>query len=240
MRTLFLMRIRMLSLLFFLFLWSVSCFGITLGDAFENARPGDFVVCAYQKHLTILIIKENNETSIAFEEISGPMNLINEYLGKWNTWIEKDAPQHTSWTISTMSKSTKEITSIYSKDAEEYLAVDSAISFLPTLLLLPFHSITPSERKHLGPPPMPGEPDFRKLWNPKIIYEGKEIYPPIVVERVFWPNDKSDLSGKAIDLYIPRQDAITYFPYWVEIAVAFGKVKIRVVDSGRNLTFSEK
>ena len=86
-----------------------------------------------------------------------------------------------------------------------------------------------------------GEPDLRKLWTPKVIFNGKTYTPPFQVFRARWPKDTTELSDKIIELYIPKPEkqeppeCLDYFPYWVEIVGKISKVKLRVIDSGQGL-----
>ena len=217
-----------------------SCFADTLLDAFKDAHAGDFVVYEYQKQITLLLIKEKNEKEVVFEEISAPQAIVDSYKSKWKTWVQEGAPSHTSWTIATMTLPAGAITSIYSFDTRTLITQDQAFSFLPILLQRPLHEVEPYQRKYVGPPPEPGEQDFRKLWYPKIVYEGELIHPGIQARRIFWPQDGSDLSGKTIDLYLAEKPAITYFPYWIETSLGIKKMKLYVIDSGHNLIVHEQ
>jgi hypothetical protein len=216
-------------------LFFARCEAKILGDDFAKAQAGDFAVLAYQKQFTLFLVKEKREDALYLEEISAPQGVLKEYQGKWQEWLNTQAPGHISWTISKMDPKTFKILSIFCPEDNSYKLPDETLTFLPTLLALELNDISTDDRKRSGPAPMAGELDFRKLWYPQIFYDGKQIHPLIEVKRVFWPNDGSDLSGKTIDLYIPQADAIEYFPYWVEIVAKFGKVKVRVIDSGRAL-----
>lgn len=46
------------------------------------------------------------------------------------------------------------------------------------------------------------------------------------------------MSNKLIDLYLPKAGSpgLSYFPYWLQIGGAVGKVQVRVIDSGFNLS----
>ena len=55
--------------------------------------------------------------------------------------------------------------------------------------------------------------------------------------RTRWIKDDSELSGKVIDIYLPK-DAdkhLSYFPYWLQISGVVGKAKVRIIDSGLGL-----
>lgn len=204
-------------------------------DDFTEAKAGDFVVYLHQKQLTLLVIKEKKGDCIVFEEISAPQAAVDEYNGKWGRWLQEGAPLHTSWTISTMDLQSHMMLALYSVDTGIHSKPEGLFHFLPTLLSLPLHRVDLSERKYVGPPPMPGEPDFRKLWYPKIVYEGAIIHPEICVRKIIWPQDGSNLAGKTIELYLAGKPAISYFPYYIQFIAGIKKVQLQVIDSGRDL-----
>ena len=120
------------------------------------------------------------------------------------------------------------------------------LSFLPTLFNLQLVPVPQDERKRIGVPPEAGEPDRRKFWTPKVVFEGQTYTPPCQVLRAEWPKDATELSGKVIYLYIPECQTtkppccLDYFPYWVEIVGNISKVKLRVINSGKGLTSPAK
>ena len=204
----------------------------TLRDRLQQAEVGEFVVLAFDKRLVFADVVETQSDVLTLEEISAPLSMPVPPKGGWRAWIAGGAPQHTSWTRTRISLATGAIQSIYSLDTKEFLAQDTQ-NFLPTLLALPFQRIDTSERRRVGPAPMAGELDLRRLWAPKIMFEGQEITTKVDVVRVTWPKDGSELSGKVLDLYFPHAPALAFFPYWIEGYGPFSKFKVRVIDSGR-------
>lgn len=227
--------------LLLLSLFSCSLFSETLLDKFQEANVGDFVVFAHNKEVTLLRIAAMNDTSFVIEEITA----LEKSLPKepnWQNWLDTNAPYNTAWIFSTFDRKTGRLLSTYSYTTAEWIEQDPQFAFMPTLLTLPFKKVPLKDRKKIGVAPYGDERDTRKFWVPQVFFDGKEVHPPIDVFEVKWPQDSTDLSGKIIDLYFPqKQDtapALFYFPYWVEIRGKIGRVKIRVIDSGRNLTSS--
>lgn len=203
---------------------------VSLKEEVPKAQKGDYIVYGYKESLVLVRVKENTPPILTIEEISAPRSCIES---NWQEWLKNNAPGHTSWTVSRINIKEDKVESVYSVDDKEYVNSNPAFQFLPTLFRLHLTPIEAIDRKLIGPPPAPGEPDFRKLWLPKIVYEGKEIHPQLLAYRVRWPKDDSELSDRLIDVYIPQNGALTYFPYWIEVFAGLGKAKIMAIDSGR-------
>ncbi len=199
----------------------------------EDAKPGDFIVYGYKESLVLVRVREYKAPHLVFEEINAPKQANST---DWQAWISKNAPGHTSWTISRIDLETHKVDSIFSVDEKMFTDSNPAFQFLPTLLTLKLEPIDRAARKRIGIEPQSGEPDVRRLWQPKIIYEGKEISPPVSAYTTKWPADDSELSGKTIDIYLVQNPALTYLPYWIEVSGGVQKAKISALDSGRNLT----
>lgn len=191
------------------------------------------MVYSYKESLVLLRIRDVSPTLLIVEEISSPRQAAT--ATNWQEWVTKEAPGHTSWTITRIAMATGKVISIFSVDQGEFLDTNPAFMFLPTLLELPLKPVEAHERKYVGAEPLEGEVDNRRLWKPKIIFEQKEIFPKIAAFRVRWPDDASELSGKPIDLYFAEDGPIPYLPYWIEVFAA-QKAKISALDSGHGLT----
>ncbi len=211
---------------------------LTLREEFYKAESGDFIVFAHQKQLTFFHIMEKTENECTIEEITVQEKDIDKN-NSWQAWLASDAPGHTAWRVCRVSMTSGEILRSFSLVGSNWIqdSLNPQYSFLPTLLKLHLTLVPIEARKRIGPPPMPGEPDFRKLWQPKVYYEGSEQAVQCHVYRTEWPKDVSDLSGRVLYIYIPKpsSQALSFFPYWIEITGNIGKVKLRVVDSGRLL-----
>lgn len=211
----------------------LQIFALDLKQEVAKAQTGDFIVYAYKQSLVLVRIRENTPSHLVVEEISAPLSAVSS---EWQLWVSKEAPGHTSWTISRINVTKGLVDSIFSVDEKKFMNSSPAFQFLPTLITLTLKPIEPADRKYIGAQPMPGEQDFRRLWLPKIIFEHKEIFPPILAYRVQWPKDESELSGKPIDIYLAQEQALTYLPYWIEVSGGLQKAKISALDSGRNLS----
>jgi hypothetical protein len=198
----------------------------------KKASSGDFVIYAYKQQSTLLRIAGNNGKELVVEEISSPKPEIR----KWQEWLNEGAPGHSSWTISRISLDNGTIKSVYNVDERAYITTPITFPFLPTLLTTPLTLIAASEKKRIGAEPLPGEMDFRPLWLPKIIFEGKELKTAVEAFRLVWPRDESELSGKTLELYFPVSEAIIYLPYWIEMNAGLNKIKICVIDAGKGLS----
>ena len=216
-------------------------FATTLLDKFKNSHEGDFAVFEQQKQITLFRIAKKTDQEMVVEEVTATAQPADS---NWQEWLTDGAVTHTSWTLSRFNLSTGAIESIYSYGTNEWIQADGAkeatFTFLPTLFTLPLVSVADKDRKRIGPPPEAGDQERRKLWVPKVIFQGKIETLPFHVFRVEWPKDVTELSGKTIYLYLPEDsknsDCLDYFPYWVEVIGKVSKVKLRVIDSGKNLT----
>lgn len=217
------------ALFLFLILAQAALFGKDLQQEIHKAEIGDFVVYGYKQQTTLLRIAGHNEQELIVEEVSAQ----DQKVDNWQAWLSKGAPGHSSWTISHISIKDGTINSIYSVDENSYISRPVTIQFLPTLLTSPLKPITTP--KYIGAEPMAGEMDFRRPWVPKIVFEGKPVEAEVEAFCLSWPTDDSELSGKSLDLYIPKNEAITYLPYWIEMNAGLNKIKITVIDSGKKL-----
>lgn len=206
---------------------------LDLKEEVKKAESGDFIVYQYKQSLVLLRIREQATPLLVVEEISAPATAA---TANWQEWLSKKAPGHTSWTISRINISSGRVESIFSVDDKAFLNSNPAFQFLPTLLQLTLKPIEPHDRKYIGAEPLAGEKDMRHLWFPKIIFEGKQLSIPIEVYRVTWPDDDSELASKPIDVYFVQKSALTYLPYWIEVAGFIQKAKISALDSGKKLT----
>lgn len=219
-------------LLLFCLFFHTACFADTLADRFLNAEAGDFAVIEQGKQMTVLYIAQKKDNALTIEEISAPYREV----PSWQKWLDDGALGYTSWTATTLDLSTGKVLSIFSRASGKWVKNESLFSFLPTLLKCTLTPVPQSEQKRIGPSPMAGEEERRKLWYPKIIVNGKEVANTCSVFQTKWPNDASELSNKTITLYIPQAaESLKYFPYWIQVSGKIGKVKLRVIDSGKGL-----
>jgi hypothetical protein len=125
----------------------------------------------------------------------------------------------------------------YSFTKKGWFEIADADNFLSKLLNLKLVKTPEQARKKVGPKPVSG-PDWRPIWQPQMIVDGKRIKGvSFDAWRTRWPRDGGDLSGKTIEVYLPQdsQRYPSYFPYWLQISGMVGKAKLRIIDSGSQL-----
>jgi hypothetical protein len=217
---------------------------ILLRDNLAKAVPGDFIVTAQNKSYTMLLVREKVNNYLMIEEINVPVSRIQRgsYFS-WRRWIEEGASGHTGWVMYPINLNTGEMQEAFSFTKKEWYTIPKAQNFLSTLLNLRLKHISKEERKKVGPPPNSGSPDWRPLWQPRMVVNGQTI-PGVTFDawRTRWPKDGSELSGRLIEVYVPQEDNKypAYFPYWLQIHGMVGKAKIRIIDSGTKLFSSAK
>jgi hypothetical protein len=205
-----------------------------------RAQPGDYLVTIQNKNYTVLLIRNINPTQLVIEEITVPMGRIsNNSDFSWKSWIEKGSAKNTGWLMYTINLPSGTMQQAYSYTKNEWISIPQSQNFLSTLLSLKLQLIPVEERKKIGPKHPSATSDKRPLWEPKLIVEGKVIPDaPFNGWRTRWPKDGSELAGKLIEVYLPKEEGKypSYFPYWLQIIGLTGKAKVRVVDSG-TITF---
>lgn len=209
-------------------------------DRLQRAEVGDYIVTAVDHTYTVLIIKEKHEHQISVEEITIPSARLQNPRFRWTgwrNWVETGAPGNTNWVMYTIHDS-GQVREYFSYTNNAWVNMSTVDNFLSKLLNLRLIRLPNRDMRRVGPPPAEGQTDNRRYWAPQMTYEGRPIYN-IAFEawRTRWPKDGTDLSGKSITVYVPEDDKRypSYFPYWLEIQGLFGKAKIRIIDSGRQL-----
>ncbi len=206
--------------------------GFDLKEKLASGNPGDYVVTLQSKMYTVLLIREISEMAITLEEISIPAADILDSKMSWKNWIEKKAPGHTSWSSYTIDFKTSTMLESYSYSKETWLYANDPHNFLANLLSLSLKKTPEDRRKRIGPSPNLGEDDYRKLWNPPVVFEGKTLEKaPVSVWTARWPKDGTLISDCDVELYFGDFP----FPYWIEIKSPHYSVAIRSIDSGHKL-----
>lgn len=204
-----------------------------------KARPGDYIVTSQSKNFTILLIRDKDEQNITIDEITLPSaRKPNEKQFSWKTWVEGGAPGSSCWLMYRISLSTGSVHSVFSFTKNEWVSIPEAQNFLSTLLTLKLKLIPDAERKKVGPPPSSDSLDRRSIWQPPMIIEGTTIKGVLFdAWRTRWPNDSSELAGKIIEVYVPKENDKypSYFPFWLQINGIVGKAKVRIIDSGSGM-----
>lgn len=237
---------KLLSLLILSILWSLfSCSAgisgpaegeLALKNHLAKAKAGDYLVTIQNKNYTILLIRSATPGQLSVEEITVPVVRIRKQTDfSWKKWLQQGASKHTSWLMYRINMPEGLIQQVYSYTKNEWVTMPESQNFLSILLNLRFQPIPLDERKRVGPPHPSDREDRRPLWQPQLIVEGR-IIPDVLFNgwRACWPKDGSELSGKMIEIYLPKEEGKypSYFPYWLQVIGMTGKAKARIVDSG--------
>ncbi len=207
-----------------------------LRNNLQRAQPGDYLVISANKTQTLMHIYDKQHQVLTIEEIAVPESKRNSNV-TWKEWVRQGAPGNTSWVMYDIDLRNGHMVRYYSFTKKNWFEIPDNDNFLSKLLNLKFTKISDKARKRVGPKPRSG-PELRPLWQPRMIVEGKTIKGVTFdAWRTIWPRDGGDLSGKTIEVYLPRdnQRYPAYFPYWLQINGVIGKAKIRMIDSGSQL-----
>ncbi len=207
-------------------------------DRLEKGQCGDFFVTQANKMITVAAVRSISSSTLLLEEISVPeQNLkpLPDSSSAWAGWIKAKAPGHTSWSMIEVDLQTGQILECYSFSRSAWVQISPKESLLSTLMQLPLKPIDMDKRRRIGPPPLDGEADRRKLWNPPLIAGGKKIEnAEFEVFEAEWPKDGSDLSGKTITLYFDKEKKYP-LPFWIQVDTEHATAALRTIDSGKNL-----
>jgi hypothetical protein len=225
----------MLKILIYLFI-PLLCYAqepFQLKNVLQRGQIGDFVVASHQKNYTLWHIKDRTDTSILLEEISVPKIRVKGMDQGWQSWVDSNAPQHIGWVAYTIDLLSGRILGLYSFDQGCWLSQDIPNRFLATLLNVPFYSVGDQERRRMGKGSLASSP----YWNPPHFYHGSEILGQRFDQYITrWPADGTELSNKKVEIYLLQSlQYPSFFPYWLQVSGSFGKISIRIVDSGSRL-----
>ncbi len=210
---------------------------LLLKENLKQAIPGDYIVTVQGKTHTLLLIQGRDNGNLSIEEISIPSARIPSSFD-WKNWVSQEAPNNSSWVRYTIDTNSAQMLNFYSFTKKNWYKVSEADNFLSKLLTLQLEEVPKRYLKKVGPRPPRGTPDRRPYWQPRMIVEGKEIANVnFTAWKTCWPRDRSELSGKTIEVYLPEdnQKYPSYFPYWLQISGMIGKAKVRIIDSGFHL-----
>lgn len=211
---------------------------ISLKQTLSVATVGSYIVTEQNKTFTLLHIYDRRGTKLFLEEVAIPSSSFSRFRCGWKEWFESGAPDNTSWTLSQINLETAAFEESYSFTHGGWMDCAQEGGFLTTLLNLRFERLPDPERRKIGLPPGFGKPDYRPLWNPRLVVNGATIRnAAFSVWKGRWPTDGSELSHKNIEIYLPETadpnpPFPTYFPYWIEVEGKIANAKVRVVDSG--------
>lgn len=210
-----------------------------LRDLLREAKPGEYIVMAQGRNQVVLLIRDHHDDVLTLEEITLPEERKPRQVPRWKEWVSQGAPGNSAWVAYSIGLEKGNIIECYSYTKKGWCDIPSSENFLGTLLKLPLTPLDPAQRRRIGPMPREHERDERPFWNPPMMIEGKVI-PNVAFDawRTRWPRDEGEMSNKLIDIYLPKKGSpgLTYFPYWLQIGGAVGKVQVRIIDSGLSLT----
>lgn len=224
-------------LLFILFFTgALSAEPIYLPGKFQEARSGDYIVTAHDNTYSLLRLRSVTNAILTLEEVSIPSSQLDAKSIDWKNWLSQKAPGHTAWTLYEIDLKRGEVLECFSCSKNGWILLESQEQFFAKLLTLPFTVLADAQKKKIGPPPAAGETDHRKTWSPPLILEGKKINRPLFdVLRSRWPDDNTQLSSCAIDLYFDAEHPQFPFPYWIEVKSPHYALKIQTIASGHDL-----
>lgn len=202
-----------------------------------EAKAGDFLITYQNRAYTLMHIRHHEDKRMIIEEISVPERHRNTDALSWHDWVAQGAPHHTSWVAYEIELNQGGILEYYSFTKQGWADIDHNDNFLTSLLNLQLEKVPLHKRKRAGHLSHNG-PDQRKLWNPKVVVNGKTI-PNVSFDawKTKWPSDGSELAGKTVEVYLPKQTGPypSYFPYWIQVSKGALGAKFRIVDSGTGL-----
>lgn len=216
---------------------------LLLRDNLNRAKAGDYLVTAQNKNYSILIIRSKEGEQLSIEEITMPTSRVPQNNFSWKSWVQKGAPGHTCWVMYMIDLPTGAMQQTFSYTRNEWITIPQSQNFLSTLLNLRLKRISDDERKKVGPPPASDSFDRRPYWQPALIVDGNAVKGVTFdAWRTMWPKDSTDLSGKLIEVYLPKNNDKypSYFPYWLQVSGVVGNAKVRIVDSGSELFSSSR
>ncbi len=211
----------------------------SLQSFLKASKPGDYIVTRSGQLTTLIMVRSLSEKSVILEEITAPLKNAKEGLS-WSKWVKNRAPGHSSWSVIEMSLQDGQILGCYSFSRGAHIQISQKESLIATLLHLPLNEVRDEDRRKIGPPPLDGERDFRKAWQPPYFFEGKAIHlPAFAVYETIWPSDDTELSGRKVTLYFDREMKIP-FPCWIDLETSHAIGRFQVIDSGKNLISPQK
>ena len=225
-----------------LFLFSAVCFILSFSTGFasdrivqerlKEAKSGDYIVVEANKMVSLIAIRSKTPETLLLEEISLPANM--QKPSSWGEWVQKRAPGHTSWSMVEIDLSSHKILECFSFSRSSWIQVSQKESLLATLLSLPLKPVDTSLRRRIGPAPLDGEADRRRIWNPPLVYEGQKEQAEFIVFHGAWPQDNSPMAGNEVTLYFDKAHKLP-FPAWIQVETDHLAGSLRVIDSGKGL-----
>ena len=229
----------MVQLFFTLLFIFVSTFGYantTLKNRLTKSKQGDYIVTAQGSNYSLLLIRQLENKKLILEEVVIEQNLVDLKKVSWKTWIEKKAPGASSWTAYAIDLEKNTLSQCFNHFLKQWVFIEKSDYFFAQLLTLSLQPTRDNLRKRIGPSPMPGEIDRRKMWNPQMVREGKKVRnPSYEVVRCTWPNDNTRVASCVFELYLDADNTSFPFPFWMEVQSPHYTFKMRAVDSGSGI-----
>lgn len=214
-------------------LFCLCSFASPIEERLCRGAPGDYLILEGGNMITALAIYSIDEKKIVFEEIGVPAKNLKTRPASWRQWVAEKAPGHTSWSLLEIERSSGSVGSCHSLTSRGKAPLSSRDGLIASLIKLPLSPLPSDQRRKIGPPPAPGEPDLRKIWNPPVVFEGKRQDPvQFDVYAATWPHDGSELSGSRILLYFHPLSHFP-FPYWIQVEGTHVQASLRTIDSGK-------
>jgi hypothetical protein len=206
-----------------------------LQERLAKAKAGDYIVTESNKMISVLAIRSLTAKSLILEEINVPAHVVNPRPSSWQEWVSHHAPGHTSWSMIEIDFENHQLIECYSFSRSAWVDLSSQESFISTILGLLLQPVPPNEQRRIGPEPLNGETDTRKVWKPPLFQNGKQIEPiEFEIYRAVWPKDGTELAGNTVFLYFDKEDR-SPFPVWIQMTTSHAVASIRMIDSGQNL-----
>jgi hypothetical protein len=207
-------------------LFSIVLYADPLYQRLSLFHQGDTVVVDFQQSIWVISVEKEDENDLVFSLVTATKDvLLREHMDQWLTWYEQGYPSASSHELITIRKHPFQVL-----DGQRE---KSKIAWISALFQLNLSPISEADRKKAGPPPRPGETDFRHAWQPKLIVRGTRVDAPSKAFTAVWPEDGSQLSMKKLVLYFPvSPKTVQAFPYWIESEG--GSYHAAVIDSKIN------
>lgn len=205
-----------------------------LAELGASAKPGQYMVLSLNRHYNFLKIIGLDAQKLVLEEIAISWSKRDRQKEDWKQWRQRGAPGNHLWLETTIDLQTGEILSTYSHTHQSLVSSEKRENFFSTLLTLKAQKIPQERRRKLGPAPKIDSKDTRPLWQPKLVFEGKELQSAsFEAFEAQWPKDRSELSGKRLFFYLPqRTSAPAFLPHFIEVSALAANSVVQAVDSG--------
>lgn len=223
---------RLLLTTFFISLVAF-CHGNLLKNRLLSSKSGDFIVVEQNKITSILSVHSKEKNRLVLEEISIPSHMATR-ITDWKAWVDKAAPHHSSWVMYEIDTKTDEVLECFSFSKSGWLKLSDQDYWLACLFKIPLKQIPSQDRRKIGPAPMGGEKDYRKIWNPSVRFEGKDRSIPSTAYQGNWPDDGTELAKKRFTLYFDEKK-LSPFPCWIQVSNPHITFNVRIIDGGKNL-----